>query len=184
MDTLSHYTLALLAGMAVGLHRKHRLRYVIFISLISVLIDLDHFLVLLGFEHEYRSMHTVWVATLLPLGLFFVSYAIERGSGQDRWQTFFLLMTILLTGHVVTDMIGGPVKIFYPYSQMKVNLPNINIQASSRFMSTIVSNTGIGIAIYGMIVFSGALVHDILWHSRREKKGFRDALNRSVKDYF
>jgi lysylphosphatidylglycerol synthetase-like protein (DUF2156 family) len=184
MDTLSHFTLALLAGMAVGLHRKHRLRYVIFISLLSVLIDLDHFLVPMGYSTEYRSMHSIWIAVLIPLLLFTAAHILERKSGKDGWQTFFLLMMIMLTGHLVTDMIGGPVKIFYPVSEKQISLPKVNVQATDRFTSTIANNTGLGIAIYACIIFSGAIVHDVIWHSKRDKKGSRDALKRTFQDYF
>ena len=184
MDSLSHFIFSVLAGMAVGLHKKHKLRYVIFISFLAVLIDLDHFLVPLGYQTEYRSMHNVYFAILAPAILFFASYYFERNTEKDRFKTFFLLLGIMLTGHLIADMIEGPVKIFYPLSEAKISLPRMNIQATKDFQSTIVGQYGIGLAAYAIVIFTGALVHDILWHARREKKGFRDALNRSVRDYF
>ena len=84
--------LALLAGLAMGLHRRHKVSYVALVSLVSVFIDLDHFLVPLGYETDYRSMHNIFVAILIPLGLFFISYRLEKVSGSDKYQTFSSLL--------------------------------------------------------------------------------------------
>jgi|WetSurMetagenome_2_1015567.scaffolds.fasta_scaffold64841_3 hypothetical protein len=184
MDSLSHFIFSVLAGMAVGLHKKHKLRYVVFIASLAVLLDLDHFLVPLGYLTEHRSMHTVYFAILAPAVLFLISYYYERNTGKDRYQTFFLLLGIMLTGHLIADMIEGPVKIFYPLSSMNINLPKVNIQATKDFQSTIVGQYGIGLAAYTVIIFLGALIHDTLWHARRDKLGFRNALRKSVTDYF
>ena len=183
MDSLSHFIFSVLAGMAVGLHKKHKLRYVIFISFFAVLIDLDHFMVPLGLQTEYRSMHTVYFAILAPAILFFASYYYERNTEKDRFQTFFLLLGIMLSGHLIADMIEGPVKIFYPLSDAKITLPHVNIQATKDFQSTIVGQYGIGLAAYAIVIFSGALLHDTLWHERRDKNGFTNAIKRSVRDY-
>jgi len=162
--------LAVLAGMAFGLHRKHGLKYLISLSLLSVLIDLDHFLVPMGYATEYRSMHSIWIATLLPAALFFVSRAFENGTDGDGWQTFFLLMTVMLTGHLVMDMTGGPVKLLYPLDNRPTALPYIDIEATDRFISPLANSTGVGIAIYAAIMFTGTLIHYTLWHAKRDKK--------------
>jgi hypothetical protein len=184
MDSLSHYIFSVLAGMAVGLHKKHKLRYVLFISLLAVLLDLDHFLVPLGFLSEHRSLHTVYFATLAPSILFLISYCFERKAEKDRFQTFFLLLGIMLTGHLIADMIEGPVKIFYPLSNANITLPKVNIQATKDFQSTIVGQYGLGLAAYAFVIFAGALIHDTLWHARREKQGLKQALRHSIRDYF
>jgi membrane-bound metal-dependent hydrolase YbcI (DUF457 family) len=184
MDSLSHFIFSVLAGMAVGLHKKHKLRYVLFISFLAVLIDLDHFLVPLGYQTEYRSMHNVYYAILAPVILFFVSYYYERNAKKDRFQTFFLLLGIMLTGHLIADMIEGPVKIFYPLSEIEISLPYVNIQSTKDFQSTIVGQYGIGLAAYAFIIFSGAMIHDTLWHARRDKTGLMEAFRKSVTDYF
>jgi hypothetical protein len=184
MDTLSHFIFSVLGGMAVGLHKKHKLRYVVFISLLAVLIDLDHFLVPWGNILERRSMHTIYFAILAPAILFLASRHYERHTEKDRFQTFFLLLGIMLTGHLIADMIEGPVKIFYPLSNANITLPKVNIQATKDFQSTIVGQYGIGLAAYAIIIFSGALLHDTLWHARRDKSGYKNALHKSITDYF
>ncbi len=59
----------------------------------------------------------------------------------------------MLTRHVIFDM-TGPVQIFYPVSDMKVSIPKINIQSTDDFASGIVQFTGVGMAIYALILFS------------------------------
>ncbi len=183
MDLLSHFILALLAGLAVGLHRKHRLSLIVFISFCSVLIDLDHFLVPLGYASQHRSFHNVFVVFFLPLSLFLVSYLLERNSRSDRFQTFFLLLTVMLTGHVIFDM-TGPVQIFYPLSDMKISLPKVNVQATDDFYSTIVNSAGIGLALYALIVFLGALLHDTLYHKKHKHLSSGNALQHAIRDFF
>jgi hypothetical protein len=184
MDSLSHLIFSILAGMAVGLHKKHKLRYVVFISFLAVLLDLDHFLVPLGYQTEYRSMHNIYIVIFAPIILFVISYRYERKTGSDRFQTFFLLLGIMLAGHLIVDSIEGPVKIFYPFSNASIHLPHVNIQATKDFSSPIITPYAIGLAAYAAVIFLGALIHDTLWHARRENKGLKDALKHAIRDYF
>ncbi len=183
MDTLSHFILGFLGGLAMGLHRKHKVTYIAFISFLAVLIDLDHFLVPLGYGTEYRSMHTVYITILMPLLLFFISAYLERGKQTARFQTFFLLLTVMLSGHVIADMIYGPVKILYPFSSQGYTIPKIDIQATSDFQSQIIGPTGIGMAAYAILIFIGAMIHDTIYHMKKKGLGFKAALTHSVKDF-
>jgi len=184
MDSLAHFILALLAGMAMGLHRKHKVTYIAFISFLAVLIDLDHFLVPLGYETVYRSLHNVYITILAPSLLFLAAYYFERNTPSDRYQTFFLILTVMLAGHVIADMIYGPVKIFYPLDDRDVSLPHIDIQATNEFTSEIIGPIGIGMTTYAVIIFLGALAHDTLYHMRRKCLSGRDALKHTLKDFF
>ncbi len=184
MDSLAHFILALIAGMAMGLHRKHKVTYIAFISFLAVLIDLDHFLVPLGYTTVYRSMHNVYVTMIAPFALFIASYHFEKNTRSDRWQTFFLLLGVMLTGHVIADMIYGPVKIFYPLDDRDVYLPNIDIQATSDFTSEVIGPIGIGMTAYAVIIFFGSVVHDTLYHMRHNGLQVREAFRRSLSDLF
>ncbi len=183
MDLLSHFILALLAGLAMGLHRKHRLSLIVFISFCSILIDLDHFLVPLGYASQYRSFHNVFVVFFLPLTLFLLSYLLERKTQSNRFQTFFLLLTVMLTGHVIFDL-TGPVQIFYPLSDMKVSIPKVNVQVTDDLPWAIVQPAGVGLALYALIVFLGALLHDTLYHKKHKHLSSRDALHYALRDFF
>ncbi|MEA3254748.1 MAG: metal-dependent hydrolase [Candidatus Altiarchaeota archaeon] len=184
MDSLSHFILAVLAGLALGLHRKHRIHLIVFISFCSVLIDLDHFLVPLGYASQYRSFHNVFVVFFLPFSLFLLSCFLERNGSSDRFQVFFLLLTVMLIGHVIADMIDGPVQIFYPVSDVGVSVPNVDIQATSDFISPIVNSHGLGLAIYAVVIFVGVFIHVVLFHMRRKRLSLGDALRHVVRDWF
>ncbi len=183
MDTLSHFILALLAGLAMGLHRKHKLSLIVFISFCSILIDLDHFLLSLGYATQCCPFHNIFIVFLIPLTLFLISYYLERNSPSDKFQVFFLLLTVMLTGHLIADMVGRPVQIFYPVSDMMVSIPKVDIQATPDFPSSIVNSHGIGMAIYAVIIFIGVFIHDILYHQRRKHLNFRDALQHAIGDW-
>ena len=184
MDTLSHFILALLAGLAMGLHRRHKVTYIAAISFLAVLIDLDHFLVPLGIGTVYRSMHNVYITMIAPFSLFLAAYYLERKNESDRYQTFFLLLTVMLTGHLIADMIFGPVMIFYPLSYMSISVPNIDIQATSKFASQIVGPYGIGMTAYAIVIFIGAMIHDTLFHMKRKTMRPHEALMHSLRDFF
>jgi len=184
MDTLSHFILALLAGLAMDLHRKHRLSLIVFISFCSVLIDLDHFLVPWGYAMQYRSFHNIFIVFLIPCTLFLISYYFERNTRSDKFQIFFLLLTVMLTGHLIADMIQGPVQIFHPVSDMEVSVPQLDIQATDDFISPIVNSYGVGMAVYALIIFVGVFIHDILYHQRRKRLNSRDALRHAIRDWF
>jgi membrane-bound metal-dependent hydrolase YbcI (DUF457 family) len=183
MDTLSHFVLSVLAGMAVGLHRKHKLTYVVLVSFLAVLIDVDHFLVPLGYETYYRSMHNIFVAILLPFLLFLLAAYVERKSARYRLQTFFLLLTIMLTGHLIADMLESPVKIFYPVSSMDVSLPNVSFEATESFSSQVIGPRGIGMAAYAAIIMAGAIVHDTVYHRKKQGLSYAEALKHTMKDF-
>jgi len=181
MDSLAHFMLALLAGLAVGLHRKHKVSYIALIALFAVLIDLDHFLVGLGYETEYRSMHNIFVAILTPLLLFLIACYFEKGTGTDRFQTFFLLLTLMLASHVLADMVGGPgVKLFYPYGQTSYALPDYQLALPNGWQ--IIGRDGIYLTIYTVLIFAGALIHDALYYEEHKGMGTAKAIKKTVKD--
>jgi membrane-bound metal-dependent hydrolase YbcI (DUF457 family) len=183
MDSLAHFMLALMAGLAVGLHRRHKVRYVALVALLAVLIDLDHFLVLIGIGTVYRSMHNVFVAVMLPLLLFELSWFFERKTASFGFQTFFLLLTIMLAGHVIADMVGSPgVKLLYPFSNADYSLPDIVFALPNGW--EIVGRDGVYLSIYGAVVFVGALIHDALYYEEKKKMGAVKAIKETVGDYF
>ena len=183
MDSLAHFMLALLAGLAVGLHKRHKVSYIALIALAAVFIDLDHFLVLLGYGTNYRSMHNIFVAILTPAMLFFISWYYERGTGKDTFRTFFLLLTIMLAGHLIADMVGAPgVKLFYPYSEKTYFLPDYVLALPNGW--EVIGRDGVYMTIYVVIIFMGAVIHDALYYHEHKMLNGKDAIKKTVRDYF
>lgn len=183
MDTLSHFVLAVFAGLVVCLHRERGLGLVVFAGFCSVLIDLDHFLVPLGFTGEYRLFHNVFFVFLLPCVLFLVSFFFGRGSFFGRLWVFFLLLCVMLSTHVVCDMVGECVPLFYPVWGGGVSLPDVDVQATGDFDSTVVDSHGICLAVYALIVFIGVFVYDTFYHLRHKRLGLGDALRCALGEW-
>ena len=184
MDTLFHFVFAILAGLAFGLHRKHRLSLIIFTGFCSILIDLDHFLVPLGYATQYRSFHNIFIIFVIPCILFLIFHYLERNRASDKFQIFFLLLMVMLIGHVIADMFYSSVQILYPLSDRAFSLPDVTIQATDKFSSPVVAPQGIGIAIYGITIFIGTFIHDILYHQKHNHVNLETALRSAIKDWF
>lgn len=183
MDSLSHFALSLIGGLAMGLHRKHKFTYLLGISFLSVLIDVDHFIYLYGLASEVRIFHNIYFAVLLPFTLFVLSTYLERNTESIRYQTFFLLMTLMLSGHLIADMVQGPVKIFYPLSEFSIMMPAFEISVTENNWG-IVLPAGLGLASYAILIMAGAMVHDTIYHKKHLALSTKDALKYSIRDYF
>ena len=90
----------------------------------------------------------------------------------------------MLTGHLIADMVYGPVKILYPLSEQNINLPKVDIEATDLFTSQIIGPMGIGMTLYAAIIFAGAMVHDTLYYRNMKGLKTRNALKTAVKDFF
>lgn len=182
MDSLSHVTLALFGGL--GLRLKNRgLLYVSSLSIFSAMIDVDHLFVPLGLSTEFRTLHNVYLMVLLPLLMFLVSLIRERKTESDRYQTFFLTLLVMLSGHLVFDMVYTYVMIFYPLSDAYYGVPRLDLQLTEEFKSGIVQPIGIALLIYAGIVIAGGLLHGTLHHMKHVKKPVQRAFRAALRDY-
>ena len=181
MDTLTHYALSLFAGLSIVRRRRHKIIYMLSVSLLAVLIDLDHFLVPLGIETIYRSMHNVFAVILLPLIFFLASYHYEKDS--TRYSTLFLVLTVMLCGHLLADMINGDgVELLYPISNHAYSLPQVDIRTYNNWQ--VVGPFGLALGIYALIILAGILANDALYRIKKKKMTPFGAFKESVKDYF
>lgn len=161
MDTLFHFIFALMGGMAVGFFRKYSINLIIFASFTSILIDLDHFLVPLKLASSYTLLHNIFIVFFLPLFLFLLARYYEDTIHPTKLQTFFLLMMIMLTGHVIADMFCGPIMLLYPLDNTGLMIPDIEIMLTNSFSSPVIGNGGIAIAMYALVILFGIFIDQI-----------------------
>lgn len=161
MDTLFHFIFALMGGLAVGFFRRYSINLIIFSSLISILIDLDHLLVPLKLASSYTLLHNIFIVFFLPLFLFLLARYHEGTIYPTKLQGFFLLMMIMLTGHVIADMFCGPIMLFYPVDNTGLMIPEIEIMLTSSFSSPVIGMRGIAITIYALVILFGIFVDQI-----------------------
>jgi len=127
-------------------------------------------------------MHNIFIAILLPLFLFGLSWYLERKTSSFKYQTFFLLLTIMLTGHIIADLVEDPVKLFYPFNLTDYALPSIVVALPNGW--EIVGRDGVYLTIYGVVIFIGALIHDALYYEEKENMKTAKAIKETVGDYF
>ncbi|MBW6461626.1 MAG: metal-dependent hydrolase [DPANN group archaeon] len=178
MDTLFHLVFSVIVGLAICLKRKHKISILIALASLSILVDIDHF-----FWFETRgTFHNIFFIFLIPLTLFAVSYIYENKK-SIRLQTYSLLLFVMLTGHVITDMFyGGIVKIFYPLSTVSYSFPNYTILATSEFYSPIIAGDGLILLICSIILLSVIFIEDVIYHFEIKNESKKKALRSAFKN--
>ena len=97
-----HLIVPLLALLIVGKKEDHK--YILLLLPLAVMPDLDTFAV------EHRALfHNIFI----PAILFFFGMAIKE------MRTIFFITSMYIASHVILDMFGGGVVLFYPvYNEM------------------------------------------------------------------
>jgi len=181
MDTLFHFIFSIIAGMALGLHIKHKLEIVVFASALALLIDIDHFF---GF-YRRATFHNVFVIFLIPFLLFLLAYIYERPRGKIKFQSLALLFLIMLVGHVVADMfVEGTVILFYPLSTMEIGMTEFGTTLFDFIHPAVVNKEGIGLVIYLIILAGAIFVEDFIYFFEKQHEKFAKALDDTLKDLF
>lgn len=145
MDTLFHFVFALVGGYVLvkGLGIRFNPKILVLLSLLSLLIDMDHLMVFMGLSKTLR-LHNLFVVCI-PIFLFFIFRTI-----------YFPIFSVMLFGHLIADMVQGiyGVPLFYPFSETMYLIPkNWEIYLGGDPTSPIVSTFGIGIAVYFGLIF-------------------------------
>ncbi|NOQ38242.1 hypothetical protein GQ472_05115 [archaeon] len=178
MDTLFHFIFSIIVGLAIGIHRKHRISVLVMLAFLSILVDIDHFLGL----SSRGTFHNVFFVFFVPLTLFLVFYVYEERK-SIKFQTYSLILLVMLTGHLVSDMLrGGVVKLFYPFSSVSYSFPEYTVVATSDFFSPVVSSDGLILLVYSFILFSAVFIEDFIYHFEKKHESFKKALSGVVKD--
>ncbi len=197
MDSLFHLVFSVIAGLAMNIHQKHKLNALVGIALLSIAIDIDHFF---GFEAR-GTLHNMFITFFLPIALFLFFYHYENklfAQGYHRtksikYQTYALLLLVMLTGHVVGDLFyEGQVKYFYPFSSEEFSIPPIRMTVEQAIpplttftpypWGNIVSRDGIALLIYAIILFSAAFIEDFIFFFERKRETLRKSIRDSVAD--
>lgn len=173
MDTLFHFMLALIGGFALNSRRSYSVLFLFSAALVSVLIDADHFI----FAYR-RTFHNVFTVVLIPLALFYLAYLYEDRR-SIRLQSFFLVLMVMLMGHVITDLAATPggLMLFYPVSHAYYSVPKVEIMATSDFYSPLVSTLGIALLLYGLLISFGLFIEDFIYFFEEKHEKLKRALS-------
>lgn len=149
MDSLFHFVFAFIAGMAINARIGHHTPLqVAAVAFLSILIDVDHVL----FAYN-RAFHTVFIAVLLPLLLFYTAYRYERRTGGIRYQSLAILLLVMLVGHVIADMLnGGALQVLYPLSDVTIHIPSALRLSFIQKNWYLLSPDGVALAVYGGVI--------------------------------
>ncbi len=154
MDTLFHFTLAIVGAYILmdGLKIRYNFKILFLLSVIS--LSLDGISLLLHttnvMRHDIPLSHNIFLAIVLPL----VIYVTFPKKGLKDYS---IIIMVLLVGHLVSDMITftdsngisvfniyGP-PLFFPLSDKLYLIPD--------FKFKLISSAGIALTIYFGIIF-------------------------------
>ena len=168
MDALFHFLFAIIAGMAIGLHKKHGLLDIIVISfVVNILIDIDHFI----FDYP-RALHNIFVVFFLPLILFIIFHFVERGK-SIKLRSYILIAFVMLAGHILTDLLTGEIRLFYPLSNFALNAPSFILNISKTQYMPLIAKEGIVLLIYMIIIFPAYYIERLLYSIDRKRTGLK-----------
>jgi hypothetical protein len=198
MDTLFHFVFPIIAALAARLNVKHPIKSILGAAVLTVLIDVDHFIGL-----ERMAFHNVFVTILVPLILLYLAFHFKA----NRYvKGFFLLLLIFLSSHLFLDLFsynifgndigiieGNGVALFYPLSNTLYSV-NFNVKIPLTISTPpyaiegyLVSSLGFGILLYFIIIVVPCLfLDDIIEIAERRREGLGKAtisfLKKSLKD--
>ncbi len=177
MDSLFHFVFALIAALALDLHKKHKLFFVFAVAVFAVIIDIDHFF---GIDPLYnKPLHNLFVALLIPIILFYIAYRYERNKKPRTTglQKFMLIVAVMLLGHVIADMFYGEVKLFYPFSYEGYSFIDLALPQPFEYYDFVTSQ-GVAVLIYAIIILSVLFAEDFIkWHEEKH-----ESVSKSIRD--
>jgi hypothetical protein len=182
MDSLFHFIFPIIAALAARLNVKHPIKSILGAAVLTVLIDLDHFIGL-----ERASLHNIFVTILFPLILLYLTFHFK----MNRFvKGFFLLLLIFSSSHLFLDLFsynvfgegigineGSGVALFYPLSNTLYSADfNIRIPLTISYPpyaieGYLVSSLGFGILLYFLIILLPCLfLDDIIEIAERKEE--------------
>jgi len=116
MSPIIHLTVSMLAIIYMNLGFKKR--YLFIIVLMGVLPDLDHLLNIEVSGVPVAYFHNIILLLFFPLILFLLFTMFEVGGYSSKFTRFFLALLIILTGHLVMDLVAGNTIILQASSEL------------------------------------------------------------------
>jgi len=176
MDTLFHFLFPVITALAAKVHIKHKIRNILIVGVLTVLIDLDHFV---GVERA--TFHNIFITLLLPIIIVLLAFSFKT---NYSFKGFSILLLIFLSSHLFLDLFAGSVALFYPFSSNYYGFNfNIMIPIKSNFVpegyleAYLISSLGVGILIYFIMIFLPCLfLDDIIEIMEKKHESFRKAL--------
>ena len=122
MSPVIHLTVSMLAVIYMNLGLKKR--YLFIIIMMGVLPDIDH---LFGIEISgvpVAYFHNIILLLFTPIILFLLFTMFEVGGYSSKYTRFSLALMIILSGHLVMDLVAGNVIILQASPELlQLSLP-------------------------------------------------------------
>jgi membrane-bound metal-dependent hydrolase YbcI (DUF457 family) len=172
MDSMFHFVFPLIVALAAKVHLKHGLEWVIGLSLATVLMDLDVFMV------HRATLHNLFVVVLIPVIFFLIALKYEkRGS---KYKTLSLVLLLFLFSHTLLDMgTEAGVQLFYPLSS-EVYQFNWGISVGlPPGQGYLISGLGISLLMYFFVLLLVLFVEDFVKYLAKDKsveKAFNETM--------
>ena len=183
MDPLFHFIFSVVVAFALGLHRKHKAFFVIGVAVAASLIDLDHLISI--FYNPVNSIyfapfHNLFFVILFPLILFLISFYKEKGTSSIKWQSFSLILFVLLFGHLLADSFDHPVFLLFPFSSESFFFPNTALVFSHIY--PLITSFGLMSLIYFIVISLVLFVEDFIYFFEKKHERFSNAVKDVFKD--
>ena len=171
MDSLFHFVFPIIAALAARLNIKHPIRTILATAIITVLIDLDHFI---GIERA--TFHNVFITVLIPIILILLTLNLKS---KHYIKGFSFILLIFLSSATFLDLFSSPVfgnyigitegsgvALFYPLTNTRYSINfNVKIPLKTTFPpyaieGYVISSLGFGILSYFIIILIPCLFLD------------------------
>ena len=109
MSPFVHFFLSLLVALSMNLKYERKYLVILFLGFMGVLPDIDHLFPLQISGTEVYIFHNLNFLVLLPLALllFICMFESFKGGHSSKYQRFAFAMLIILSGHLVLDIVAG-----------------------------------------------------------------------------
>lgn len=162
MDPFFHFFISFAGGYIIlaELYKKPKIREALFLSLISVLIDVDHiipFAMILGNMLSNDSMATAKLHFFHNIFTVLLLLGVSRFLLKKELRIYGYTFSVMIFGHLVFDMTrNAGIMLFFPLS---ANLYLISTDWNIKFAgnSYILENFGIAMLLYFAAVFLAIL---------------------------
>ena len=126
-----------MAVLAMDLKFKHKYSVSALLILMGILPDIDHLIHVSISGSDISIFHNFNVLLLVPLSLFLMVNMYEAGGNSSKLRRFFLALTIILSGHLVMDLVAGSTIIIqYPPNLIEFSLSQSDLLSFESVITT------------------------------------------------